>query len=359
MRRHAQIVVFALCLLPSLTHAQDRVLVVRADPVAEGLAEDLARRLVNAWQAEGSRVVRPVASDSPALPPPLDEARAEYHDLRPADAARRLEAWLAQIDAGAAVLDRATYVEALVWLALARLASGDSAGADTALARTLAVDPALELAEGAYPPTLRERVGVARGAATSATLRLESAPPGAEVIVDGEPRGETPLALELGVGPHIVHMSEPSHTPRGERITLRADGARVSWTLAPDPDRQLLGATGIDAAALAAARALGGALAWLDVRCGAAGCRARLDDRAVSRRVTAGPSSSAAELARALLMPPPIEVPAGTIEENTPDVWPWIVLGVGAGVAAIIATVVGAVFAGQSSGWTFRLEDAP
>lgn len=352
MRRCSQIVVVVLSLLPAASAAQDRVLVVRADRGAQPIAERLARRLVDAWRAEGNQVRRPrVAEEEEPAAPPLEAARRAYHEMRPADAARRLEEWLGRVDEGARLPDTGAYVEGLVWLALARLALEDTAGADAALGRALAASPALALAEEDYPPTVRDRLAARRAQAGLAELRLSSDPAGAEVRVDGAVRGTTPLTLELGVGRHLLRITEPRHAPAFEALTLGPEGGELSRRLEPDPARHLSVAREVDAATLAAARRLGGALAWLVVECEGGDCRARLDDRGGGRVSAAGPSASAAELARALLLTP-VEPPPPPVEPGGEDPWPWVGLGVGAALVAIAAVVVGVLIGGQSDGWT-------
>lgn len=71
-------------------------------------------------------------------------------------------------------------------------------------------------------------VAVARRYLTSAapavltgTLVVESAPAGVEVVIDGEPRGVTPLRVSLNPGPHILELRGRG-TPRVFPVTLGA-----------------------------------------------------------------------------------------------------------------------------------------
>ena len=52
--------------------------------------------------------------------------------------------------------------------------------------------------------------------------QIDSRPSGVEVVVDGEPRGQTPLKLTLPVGEHTLEIQGPSG-PRLLPITIRAD----------------------------------------------------------------------------------------------------------------------------------------
>lgn len=68
----------------------------------------------------------------------------------------------------------------------------------------------------------------ARGA-----LDLRADVPAAQVIVDGRPAGETPLAepLSLEVGEHEVRLQRAGYTPFTRRVTVTTTGARVDASL--------------------------------------------------------------------------------------------------------------------------------
>lgn len=70
---------------------------------------------------------------------------------------------------------------------------------------------------------------------TTGQVHLDSQPPGAAVTVDGEFRGETPLALEAAPGAeHVVVVSKPGHEPATLRLTLRpGEERRESVALEP------------------------------------------------------------------------------------------------------------------------------
>src|SRR5262249_10909091 len=58
------------------------------------------------------------------------------------------------------------------------------------------------------------------------TLSINSNPPGAQVIVDGDSRGVTPLAVSLKAGSHVVELRGAGE-PRTVPVTIAA-GAQVS-----------------------------------------------------------------------------------------------------------------------------------
>lgn len=61
---------------------------------------------------------------------------------------------------------------------------------------------------------------------TTGTLRVDTSPPGAQVTVDGQSRGLTPLSLTLNAGPHVVELVSESAT-RQIPIMIQA-GAELS-----------------------------------------------------------------------------------------------------------------------------------
>jgi TonB family protein len=59
---------------------------------------------------------------------------------------------------------------------------------------------------------------------TTGTLLVESEPAGAQVTVDGEPRGETPLELgELSFGDHEVRLALKGHDGQSHDVSLSAE----------------------------------------------------------------------------------------------------------------------------------------
>src|SRR5262249_30475153 len=55
----------------------------------------------------------------------------------------------------------------------------------------------------------------------SGRLLVRSTPSGADVVVDGQPRGITPLTLrELSLGAHAIEVSQAGHEARRQRVTL-------------------------------------------------------------------------------------------------------------------------------------------
>lgn len=87
---------------------------------------------------------------------------------------------------------------------------------------------------------------VSPAAAAQGSLRVESEPAGAEVVVGGTPRGVTPLTLALPVGSHVVTLRHGTRT-KDLAVTLDAGATavhHVSWPAeAPAPAATTAAAT--------------------------------------------------------------------------------------------------------------------
>lgn len=87
-------------------------------------------------------------------------------------------------------------------------------------------------AAGASPPAARS----ATASATTGTLVVETRPPGARVIVDGNDIGVTPVTLpSIAVGAHRLRIERPGYTSITTTTTIEAGArARVAVTLTPE-----------------------------------------------------------------------------------------------------------------------------
>lgn len=65
--------------------------------------------------------------------------------------------------------------------------------------------------------SLREHLVAATG-----TLTVQSSPAGAEVLVDGEPAGTTPLELPIAAGEHSIVLRLPGHADEERRVVVEA-----------------------------------------------------------------------------------------------------------------------------------------
>jgi hypothetical protein len=74
------------------------------------------------------------------------------------------------------------------------------------------------------------------GAPPTGSLSLQTTPVGAEVTIDGEVKGITPLALTLAPGTYQVKMTSPAGQERAMSVTLKAGDSvvqQIEWAAAP------------------------------------------------------------------------------------------------------------------------------
>jgi hypothetical protein len=117
----------------------------------------------------------------------------------------------------------------LLEVAEARLAEGDGPGAVEALERFLVVAPGAPEAEA-----IRARIAALELAPT--TLTITSTPPGAQVRVDGEPAGATPLRVDVPAGAHELEVLLAGHVTAHERVVVGYASRRaVQVPLEPEP----------------------------------------------------------------------------------------------------------------------------
>jgi hypothetical protein len=107
-----------------------------------------------------------------------------------------------------------------------------------------------------------------RAAHTVAVLSVQSQPPSAVVLLDGEEAGRTPLVLdELQPGPRLLEVEAEGMVPWSQDLILEPGAAtRAAVSLVPEPNRLWPSmrwlAWGSGAAILAAGAILGGLALW-------------------------------------------------------------------------------------------------
>ena len=154
-------------------------------------------------------------------------ARAFYGEA--ADALMELDPWLT---------DRGQLADAL--LGLARTAqqgrSRDRWMADEAIVRLMNVVPGWRARVAEEPQALRDRVAEMEATVREqplGALLVESTPPGARLVVDGEFVGVTPMVVErLTAGEHLVSVRRAGNLPQARRAVVAPnDRARLSVEL--------------------------------------------------------------------------------------------------------------------------------
>jgi hypothetical protein len=198
---------------------------------AEGMLEAALRRgapgeldVRIAWPAAEpvpKSVTRDMGSAHAALTSGLDR----YLDMRMPEAAAQLEhardlylkhlGWLGSAD---------PFVQASLYLAMARLADGDEESCRRVLQVLLRRLPSENLPLSEFPPELADLLDMERaGLRANSRLSLVSSPPGAHVVIDGRLRGRTPLTVDgLIEGPHDVRLEAAGHAPWVRRLRLGA-----------------------------------------------------------------------------------------------------------------------------------------
>jgi len=187
----------------------------------------------------GTSSTAPSAASSAALPPAASStpaAPASSGDQAAIDTKR--EAALAHFELGVSHLDRSEWSAALAEFLKAREiypTRSATKNAAICLRKENRFDEALDMFEGLerdYPdlsPTdkaladdeiaeLRHSVG---------TLAIQSAEPGASIVVDGRSRGAFPLAapLRVGAGSHVVRVYKEGFVPFEQRVDIAGEQA--------------------------------------------------------------------------------------------------------------------------------------
>ena len=65
----------------------------------------------------------------------------------------------------------------------------------------------------------------------AADITIVSQPPGAAVVVDGQPRGQAPLTVKLNPGPHRLRASMSGYYPAPETKIVVERGTAATHTL--------------------------------------------------------------------------------------------------------------------------------
>jgi hypothetical protein len=129
--------------------------------------------------------------------------------------------------------DFESLAKALLLLGASQLGQHDNASAEAAFVRLLRRRPGYAPSVELYAPQVIEVFERARKTAQLAPavqVTLESAPSDAEVTLDGELRGRTPLQLSVAAGEHAVRFDHQGFVSMGATLNLIENG-RVSRTL--------------------------------------------------------------------------------------------------------------------------------
>lgn len=171
----------------------------------------------------------------------LDSGRTAYLNLDFDRAVGALTEAVGAFDGAHSVLGSSEDLAwALLYLGASLVVEGREREAESVFARLHVQMPDAEPDPNVFNPEIVARFEAARARASelrSATIRVESDPPGAAVHVDFELRGATPLEVSgLAAGEHIVRVTRFGAIPLVERVTLDARASeRVSAHFIPPP----------------------------------------------------------------------------------------------------------------------------
>jgi len=230
-----------LALAPSARGESDLAVVnaagdARARSAAAGRVAALRARLVQAKAArEIPAELRGVleAGAQPPSPQPyapsMEPARQAYAAFSYEEAQRLLERETERVLAQTATAELpAALARLCFWRGKVAVAQAERAaserwfGCALALAPSWSPDPATEppQVQRAFARVMRKRARPGRG-----TLRVESAPPGAELTLDGAPIGRAPVAQgSLAPGMHLLVVDQAGRKRRAELVEVAAKG---------------------------------------------------------------------------------------------------------------------------------------
>jgi hypothetical protein len=191
----------------------------------------------------------------------LAAGRQAYLNFELDQAAGLLEQAVSDFDAAAVELeDPQELADALEFLGASLALNGRARDATRIFARLHVQMPHVQPDPAVFPPEVIERFEAARprdAGDASATIVIESDPPGAIAYVDFVARGVTPVTVSgLRGGDHIVRVSRPGAAPFSQVVSVRARrSAATSAFLVDDPravglSESLLAAREADVASL-------------------------------------------------------------------------------------------------------------
>jgi len=294
----------------SLAQTPPVVVVVRTSIDERLLGESFARAAHDRLRYhDRSAYALPPVSVPESLEARLTEAIGDYHALEPERASRSLESIVESFDRTGAGLSRTSLLDLFAYLALVEFALGDSAGANEAMDRALAVDPAFVPTPTRFPPAFRAKVEARRATTRLAGLRFVVAPAGARIALDGIEFASGDAARSVASGVHVVRVEAPHHRAFVERLVVPGEGLERIVALESDPVELLRngGRAGDEIASLrAAATSIGAALLVVDVVADGSSIRATLvdDAEAIERAATFDATTAPSEILDRLYEPP-------------------------------------------------------
>jgi hypothetical protein len=224
--------------------AQSEISSLMLDRITALVADELRREGQFVLVEPGAAPPAGVPAAPPVSAEALKEAERLYGEGRARvqkqefdEAVQLLGSSLKKIEESVAeVSDYGLLADIQLWLGIACFRAGNEADGTSALQRALVLRPALQLDPERYPPLFRRIVEEARTRVQSGPkgrLRIDSTPPGCEVLLNGVVRGRTPVELSnLPAGRHYVRISCAGYEPQAVvREVAAAVTAPISFQL--------------------------------------------------------------------------------------------------------------------------------
>jgi hypothetical protein len=201
----------------------------------------LARALADEQATPLSFVVEPapraLSSSTTALRDRADDAAVQ---ARTDEAVRLYRQLIDELQRDLATVgDVEPLQQARLALAGLYLGAGEAALAKSEFDAAARLAPARELDPRVFSPVVVEAFEEARARVLRepvAELTVASGPPGADVVVDGVPRGPSPQTIALPRGPHLLQLQRAGHAPLARVVDVVAGSrTRLDETLTPRP----------------------------------------------------------------------------------------------------------------------------
>ncbi|MBZ4394650.1 PEGA domain-containing protein [Myxococcus sp. AS-1-15] len=170
----------------------------------------------------------------------MKDGQAAYDELDTQKALERFDVAAKAFEAGDLSRGFGDFVRARVMKAASQVANGENAAAQLEIRAVLAVDPRAQFSSNFFPPDEmafvdKERKAALAGSTVALTVRTEPVP--AQVYVDGQFRGVSPVSLQgLTAADHFVTVMAPGY----ELEQRRAREGETSLTLRPSASQRAL-----------------------------------------------------------------------------------------------------------------------
>ena len=167
------------------------------------------------------------------------EGNTAFASRNYAEAAGKYKAGIKALEKGLAGVTASEYAEAWLRLAASQHLLGDSKSARDSFAAVARFDPQQKLQARTIDDSVELPLQGARAdveAAPAGIVEVESRPAGANVIVDGQARGQAPMRLEVVAGRHLIRLARAGFYPHADLLEVGSrKPSTLSAALTPTP----------------------------------------------------------------------------------------------------------------------------